>query len=131
MAYPFTNFQQVAMMGSLFWWFMAWSIVFYIYIAFALMSIAKRRKMENGWLAFIPIANFYLMTRIAKVSAWWMLALLLVVIPFVGGAALGVVMIFLWWKIAESLRHPGWWGLLMVIPLVNLVMAGIMAWGKK
>ena len=51
--------------------------------------------------------------------------------PAVGGLAVAAIMVFLWWKIAEVLKRPGWWGILMIIPIVNLVFMGILAWGKR
>jgi hypothetical protein len=41
-----------------------------------------------------------------------------------------IVMIYFWWKIAEAVKRPGWWGILLIIPIVNLVVIGLMAWGK-
>jgi len=41
------------------------SLVFYIFNAIALYSIAKRRRMNNAFLAFIPIANKYYLGKIA------------------------------------------------------------------
>ncbi len=106
------------------------TIVMYIYFAIALMSIAKKTNTPNGWLAFIPIANVYLMTQIASLPAWYTLAILLPIIPLLGGLAMLVAMVYFWWKIAEAINKPGWWGILIIIPVVNLVIVGMMAWGK-
>ena len=43
-------------------------LLIYCYTAFALMTIAKKTKTANPWLAWIPVANLYLVTQIAKVS---------------------------------------------------------------
>jgi len=48
-----------------------------------------------------------------------------------GGLAVGVFTIWLWWKIAEARHYPGWYGILMIIPIVNFIIMGILAWGKK
>lgn len=105
-------------------------VALYIYFAIALMAIAKKTKTPNGWLAFIPIANIYLMTQIAKLPGWYTLGILLAIIPFIGGIAFMVLFAYFWWKIAEEIGKPGWWGILMLIPVVNLILVGIMAWGK-
>ncbi len=105
-------------------------LALYIYFAVALMTIAKKTKTPNGWLAFIPIANVYLMTQIAGLPAWYTLAILLPIIPIVGAIAMMVAMVYFWWKIAEAIKKPGWWGLLILVPIANLVIVGIMAWGK-
>ena len=104
-------------------------IAVYIYCALALMAIAKKTKTENAWLAWIPIANVYLMTQIAEVPEWVTLAVLLPIIPVIGGLALAAVMVWLWWNISENLGKPGWYGILIIIPIANLVIMGILAWG--
>lgn len=40
-------------------------LVFYIFTAISLYAISKKRGYDKPWLAFIPIANFYLMGAIA------------------------------------------------------------------
>ncbi len=107
------------------------AILVYIYTAWALMDIARRTKTNLPWLAWIPIANLYLRTKIAKVPWWTLLVILLAWIPFVGGLLLLLVMIWWWWKIAEARKHPGWWGILMIVPILNWILMGILAWGKK
>ena len=54
----------------------------YIYTALALMTIAQKTKTKNPWLAWIPIANLYLMTQIGKVPWWTILFLILSFFPF-------------------------------------------------
>ncbi len=106
-------------------------LAFYIYYAIALMTIAKKTKTENAWLAWIPIGNVYLMTQIAKVPSWYTLGVLLVFIPFLGGLAVAALMVYLFWKIAEIRHKPGWWGVIIgLVPVVNLVFLGMLAWGK-
>ena len=63
----------------------------YIYTSLAIMAIAKRTKTENAWLAWIPIANFYLITQIAKQNGLWTLALLAGFIPFIGPVDFGIL----------------------------------------
>lgn len=36
-------------------------IAVYVFTAIALKTMADNRNIENSWLAFVPIANFYLM----------------------------------------------------------------------
>jgi hypothetical protein len=38
----------------------------YIYMSMALMTIATKTNTPNGWLAWIPIANIFLMLQIAR-----------------------------------------------------------------
>lgn len=114
----------ILLIALLFW------LIAYIYIAIALSVLAKKTKTPNGWLAWIPIANFYLVTQIAKVSGLWTLALLAGFIPIVGGWFLLGVCIWLFWRIAEMRKLPGWISILMIVPIVNLIVLGILAWSK-
>jgi hypothetical protein len=106
------------------------ALAFYVYMALALQTIAKKTKTENAWLAWIPIANIYLMTQIGGLSGWWTLGILAVFVPFVGSMAVAALMIYLWWQICDARGKPGWWALLMLIPIVNVIMPGIIAWTK-
>jgi ABC-type Na+ efflux pump permease subunit len=103
----------------------------YIYTSLALYAIAKRTKTKNAWFAWIPFANIYLMTQIGKVPWWTMFFLCFSFIPWFGPVVVSVFTIVLWWKIAEVRNRPGWWGILMVLPIVNFVLMGILAWAKK
>ncbi|MFH1376456.1 MAG: hypothetical protein ABIH25_02360 [Candidatus Woesearchaeota archaeon] len=106
-------------------------IAVYIYMAIALMTIANKTKTPNAWLAWIPIANYYLMTQIAKVPWWTFFAFLLVLIPAIGSLAFLAVSVWWWWRIAEVRKRPGWLGILTIIPIVNLIIVGVLAWAKK
>ena len=119
----------LALFGIMLFVFVIFLILFYVYTALVLMSIAKKTKQEKSWLAWIPIANLYLMTKIAS-APWWITIILLVsiFIPFIGIIIVLGISVWLWWKIAEVRGKPGWWGLLMLIPIVNLIIMGVIAW---
>ena len=110
--------------------FIVFGIILYVYTALVLMAIAKKLNVPNGWLAWIPIANIYLMTQLAGLPGLWTLIILVSFIPFVGGLALMVVLIWWYWRICEKLGKPGWWAILTMIPIVNFVIMGILAWGQ-
>jgi hypothetical protein len=96
-------------------------LVFWIYWALATQTIAKKTNTENGWLAWIPIANLILWANIARKPVWWGI---LCMVPLVNI----VFMILLWMAIAEARKKPSWWGILMIVPMVNLVVPGYLAW---
>jgi hypothetical protein len=125
-----TAIGSVLAFGALFFVVAIFALAFYIYAAFALMTIAKRTNTEPAWLAWIPFANLYLVTKIGGVPWWTLLLLLLGVIPILGQLLSVGLGIWWWWKVAEARHKPGWWGILMVIPGVNLVMLGVLAWGE-
>ncbi len=93
----------------------------YVYTALALMTIATKTNTQNGWLAWIPIANIVLMLNIAKKPIWWIILLL---IPLVNI----VMFILVWMGIAEARNKPSWWGILLIVPLVGLIVPGYLAW---
>lgn len=105
-------------------------LIVYIYVALALMGIAKKTRTPNSWMAWIPIANFYLITQMAGFSGWWTLILLAYIIPFIGPLLVMAVAIWMFWVIAEKIDMPGWTSLLLIIPIVNLIILGIYAWKK-
>ena len=131
MAYANPTSVLLAMFATFFLLMFLISIASYIYGAIVLMTVAKKTKTKNGWLAWIPIANVYLMTQIAKVPGWVTLAFLLVLIPFVGLILFLACYIWLWWKIAEARHKPGWIALFMIIPIVSPVIMGLIAWKDK
>ena len=93
----------------------------YVYMSLALQTIATKTGTANEWLAWIPIANLFLMLSVAKKPMWWFLLFL---IPL----ANVVVAIMVWMAVAEARGKPNWWGILMIVPLVNLVVPGYLAW---
>lgn len=105
-------------------------IAIYIYTSLATMAIAKKTKTKNAWLAWIPIANVYLLTQMAKVSGLWTLMLLAYFLPYVGALTVIGFSTWFYWRIAKRIGFPGWTSLLMIIPIVNFVILGLYAWSK-
>jgi hypothetical protein len=97
-------------------------LAIYVYMALALMAIANKTQTENAWLAWIPIANLWLMVTIAQQEWWWLLLMFIPIVNIVIG-------IIIYMKIAERLGKPSWWGVMLIIPIVNFVFIGMMAWG--
>jgi len=113
-------------------------VAVYVYTALTLMTVAKRLKDKQPWLAWIPIANMVLLARLAKMHWWPVLLVIGALIPVVGFLfviALAVFGIIWTWKVCEARKRPGWWSLLVLIPLAGsiwyLVMWGILAWSKE
>jgi len=112
-------------------------IALYIYSAFALMAIAKKTGTEPAWLAWIPVANMVLISKIAKMHWWpvlmmipafmfYMIGLFLfmfgqkiasIVLFSIAGAALlvfGIYSIIWSWKMFEAVQRPGWWSMVSI-----------------
>lgn len=119
--------------------FLIITLVIYIYFSLTLMRVAQRLKKEPAWLAWIPIGNLYLMSKMAKMHWWPILLLFGSFIPYIGFFASILLTIFslIWiWKICEYRKRPGWWALITLIPLFGwfiwpFIMWGILAWSKK
>ncbi|MFP4496651.1 MAG: DUF5684 domain-containing protein [Vulcanimicrobiota bacterium] len=93
----------------------------YAFTAYSLQTIAQKTDTENGWLAWIPIANIYLMCMIAGRPIWWLVLCFLPVVNV-------IVMTILWMDIAEVRGRPNWWGILVLwLPLIQFYFLYAMA----
>ena len=64
----------------------------YLYYAIALMTIARKLGTPNAWLAFIPLANIYLMWRMSTTPLWTLIiALSLIILPVFGAGGIVVL----------------------------------------
>ncbi|MGE5473281.1 MAG: hypothetical protein ACM3UU_03565 [Ignavibacteriales bacterium] len=54
----------IAMLGSMFLVFFILVIVLYVLGSLGLMKIAQSKGVENAWLAWIPVANMYILGKI-------------------------------------------------------------------
>ena len=110
--------------------------VFYVYHSLTWMKIAKKLKFKKAWLAWIPFAGSSMRLHLGKFHWAW---IFLIVIPFVGWIAVGVLFIISNWRVFEKLRYSGW---LALSPLLGLIwgglgtlaygiVIGIVAWKKK
>lgn len=92
--------------------FVLFIIAVYIYVAFSWMTIAKKMKCKKHWLAWIPIANFFLLPILLKKKWTWGFMF------FAPGA--NIVFFIIWsWKIFELRKYPGWLSLSIIIPKVG------------
>jgi hypothetical protein len=112
---------QTAIAGTVIMIIVVFGLAAYVYMALALQTIATKTSTPNGWLAWIPIANIFLMLSVAKKPMWWFLLFL---IPLVNI----VIAVMVWMAVAEARHKPNWWGILTIVPGVNLVVPGYLAW---
>ena len=104
----------------------------YIYTAFSWMTIAKKLKYKTPWLAWIPFANIAMMLELGGFNWAW---IFLILIPFAGWIAIGILLIIATWKIFEKRKYPGWFSLSIIIPWIGavlyLIAIGVVAWKDK
>lgn len=100
------------------------ALAIYAYMAYTLQVIAKKTHTPNTWWAWVLILNLFLLVRIAQKSHWWVLWSLIPIVNWVINA-------ILWMRIAVRLGKPKWVGILAIIPLVNFVVMGYLAFADK
>ena len=97
------------------------SILVYVYVVVCLYSIAEKLgRTEYGIMLFVPIMNLYFIVKIADLSAWWMILFFIPVVNY-------LLLAFCFMRITAFLGKSPWLGLAMVVPIVNLVLLGYLA----
>ena len=104
------------------------AVAVYVYVAFSWMTIAKKLKCKKYWLAWIPVANFFLLPLILKKKWTWGF---MIFVPIAN-----IVFFILWtWKIFELRKYPGWFSLSVLIPkfggILYLIAIGFVAWKNQ
>ncbi len=95
----------------------------YVFLALSLMRIAKKTNTPYPWMAWVPVLNFYLSWKVSGKPLLW---IFLMALPFVNFVAVPVV----WGSTAKRLNKPGWFGILMLLPVANLVVVGILGFSE-
>ena len=112
---------MIEALGMFFWVF---TVAAYVYFAYTQFVCAKKCGNEsNAYLAFIPIANIILLCQMARKPMWWCLLLF---VPLVNI----VIYTMMWIEIAKKCGHGGIWGFLAIVPFINFIAFGMLAWGK-
>ncbi|MGV8169583.1 MAG: hypothetical protein ACP5N3_06025 [Candidatus Nanoarchaeia archaeon] len=113
----------------------------YIYMGFAFSAIAKKANLPTPGLAWIPGVGPLIIAYQASKMHWWpwllLIGLVLSWIPIIGmviyilaAIAFAVYGIIWYWKMYEAINRPGWWAIMLIIPVAGLVFVGIAAWSK-
>jgi hypothetical protein len=90
-------------------------VIVYIFTSFCLMKIADKLSIPNSWLAWVPIAQIWVMVRAAGKPGWW---LLLFFIPLVNL----VIALILLFTIPTNLGKSSLYGLLAFIPILGIFL---------
>jgi hypothetical protein len=95
---------------------------------------------HEGWKAIIPVYHHVILTRIAGLSAWWTLPLLLV-IPFLkapnaGAKLLCLALLAIWWiwlcqRIAKRFSKGVGFGLGLAVPGTDFYFRTALAFDKS
>lgn len=92
------------MMGAV----MIFYVVAYVWTALCLYFIAKKTNTANPWMAWVPIANVFLMLNIAKRPLWWFVLMLIPLVNF-------VILIIVMMDMIKARGRPAWHVVLMLL----------------
>lgn len=99
----------------------------YVYTSFALMKIAEKLGDAKPWFAWIPILNTILLFRLGDQNPYY---LLFVLLPGVGAIIVFVLSVITYMNICEKFGRDRLLGLLKISSVGELVLLGVLAWGK-
>ncbi|KPL16018.1 MAG: hypothetical protein AMS26_06105 [Bacteroides sp. SM23_62] len=104
-------------------------IVWIAIMVFMIVSwwIVFKKAGQPGWAILIPIYNFLVILRVAGKPWWWVFAILLPIIPFVGPFLLLVAMIFIFHGISKNFGQGA--GFTVGLVLLSVVFVPILAFG--
>jgi hypothetical protein len=113
-------------------------VIIYLFLTLMVYLIARKTNTSRAWLAFIPIANLYLLVTIAGKPSWWFWVILIpsLVIGVLHGigiigkdlsnplsAIAGVVnlvlLLLIWLAIAKARNKSVIWGILTWLPCTS------------
>ena len=114
----------IAFVAAFFMIFLVLAAALYVYFSLCLFLIAKKLNVQAPWTAWIPLINIWTLLQAAGKPCWWVL---LFFIPFVSI----IVIAYVWMCIVENLGRNKWLGLLMLVPIVNLVYMCVLAFSKQ
>ena len=95
-------------------------LALYVYTALCIQQIAKKTSTEDDWWAWVPILNMLLLCKIARKPLWWVLLLFIPLVNIVIG-------ILIWVGVCEVRGKSGALAIGLILPLVNLVVLGYLA----
>ena len=112
-------------LGSTFWIVViAWLVMSFIWNAICLRRIAKKSRTEPSWLAWVPIGQLYLIFKLARTSGWYMP---FVFVPFFGS----LLCLAVWTRVPKCLGIVGAQRLLMIVPIVEDIYVGWLAFRQE
>ena len=92
----------------------------YVWVSLCIYMIARKTATDDAWLGWIPIVNIYLLCKIARRPGWWLFLFFIPLVNF-------VIAIIIFTDIARECNQPSWLGILIIFPVLNLVLLGILA----
>ncbi len=134
------------MSAKLFTAVVALGLFVHLLYSLSLYLICRKLEVPHPWLSWIPTVNFIPTVQAAGLSIWWSLPLLAPLLSYIPGFStstilsllLFVVVLFdlfffvvLWIRICGNLWISRWWGLLILLPPLFLILLGYLAFKEE
>ncbi|PZO43868.1 MAG: hypothetical protein DCF19_04365 [Pseudanabaena frigida] len=107
--------EQKALVDKILLYVVIFGAIVYVFTSFCLMKIADKLSIPNSWLAWIPIAQTWVMVRAAGKPGWW---LILLFIPLVN-IVIAFIILF---AMPTNLGKSPLYGLLTFIPILGIFL---------
>ena len=99
-------------------------VLIFLYVAFCLQAMAKKKGMRRPWLAWIPLVQAWVVCKLAGRGIVWTILLFVPIVDIVF-----LVIVFL--KLSRAFGYNRFLGLLMFVPLANYVLLWVFAFGER
>jgi len=107
--------EQKALVNQILLFSVIFGVIAYLFTSFCLMKIADKLSIPNSWLAWVPIAQTWVMVRAAGKPGWW---LILLFIPLVN-IVIALIILF---AMPTNLGKSSLYGLLTFVPIVGIFL---------
>lgn len=114
----------------------------YVWLSLCLMVIARKARITGWWTGWVPVLNLKLMCVLGKSSNTFFLLFVSVFAAIVIGliawwpawlvlwlSVWAICWVLVWMRIARERGRQGALGLLILVPVLNLVLFGALAFG--
>lgn len=140
---PTLSVGQLTGLGMLVGFIFVVIVALYVLVSYSIMVIARKTGTPHAWLAWIPVANFFLLVSIARLPIWY--GFIPIILQALSGGfrnerqGLSLISVlvaafsaYVWMKISERRNHPWWVGLIALIPFGNIGVPVYLAfWDAK
>jgi hypothetical protein len=99
-------------------------LIVYLYTAYCLREIARKRAVPRPWFAWVPVLNVYLLCSIVGHGIVWTVMMF---VPLVNVVFWVLVAL----RLAKVCGRRRLYGVLFLIPLVNYVVLWSVAFGHR
>ncbi len=117
----------------------SFSLLCYFFMSLCIYLIARKTDTKGAWLAWVPILQIFPLIESAGIAWWWGLVLYLVPIPLMFIPLVNIIgmvvwffvllifFVVVWMRICERLGMNKWLGLVMLLPVFNMVLLALLA----